>query len=57
VPAGAPLIALGGAPLPDGAPLVDMSGTYGGKDGPAGPVLAGGPVPGQPVMPGPSGAG
>ncbi|MGE2818156.1 hypothetical protein ACQI5H_23890 [Mycobacterium heidelbergense] len=58
VPAGAPLIALGApveAPL-DGvatAPLLDMSGV---KDAPTGPAPTGGPVPGQPVMPGPSGA-
>ncbi|OMC55311.1 hypothetical protein A5747_13965 [Mycobacterium sp. IS-836] len=60
VPAGAPLIALGGpvaagAPV-DGvaaAPILDMSGV---KDAPTGPAPTGGPVPGQPVMPGPSGA-
>jgi hypothetical protein len=59
VPAGAPLIALGGpvaagAPI-DGvaaAPILDMSGV---KDAPTGPAPTGGPVPGQPVMPGPSG--
>ncbi|HZC52103.1 MAG TPA: hypothetical protein VE441_06360 [Mycobacterium sp.] len=60
VPAGAPLIALGGpvaagAPV-DGvaaAPILDMSGV---KDAPTGPAPTGGPVSGQPVMPGPSGA-
>ncbi|OOK66720.1 hypothetical protein BZL30_8464 [Mycobacterium kansasii] len=63
MPAGVPLIALGpaaaGAPLDApalaGAPIIDMSGT--GKGAPTGPAPAGGPVPGQPVAPGPSGAG
>ncbi|QKU47374.1 hypothetical protein MAP44135_4076 [Mycobacterium avium subsp. paratuberculosis] len=58
VPAGAPLIALGGpaaagAPVEAAAPLIDMSGV---KDAPTGPAPTGGPVPGQPVRPGPSGA-
>jgi hypothetical protein len=50
LPLGAPLVALGG--VADGvAPLVDMSGV---KDAPTGPAPSGGPVPGQPVSPGPS---
>ncbi|EJO90922.1 hypothetical protein ACRU3B_02605 [Mycobacterium colombiense] len=57
VPAGAPLIALGGplagAPLEAAAPIIDMSGV---KDAPTGPAPSGGPVDGQPVRPGPSGA-
>jgi len=53
-PVGAPVPV--GAPLPAGAPLIDMSGSYGGKGAPTGSVLAGGPVPGQPVLPGPSAA-
>jgi hypothetical protein len=61
VPVGAPLVALGGAPLAVGAPLdpvigaplIDMAGV---KDAPMGPAPAGGPTPGQPVQPGPSGA-
>ena len=58
VPVGAPLIALGpvGAPLPASAPLIDMDGSYGGKGDPTGPAPAGAPVPGQPVLPGPSSA-
>ncbi|EUA38030.1 hypothetical protein I549_1090 [Mycobacterium avium subsp. avium 2285 (R)] len=35
------------------APIIDMSGV---KDAPTGPAPTGGPVPGQPVRPGPSGA-
>jgi hypothetical protein len=51
VPVGAPLIALD-APLDSaaGAPLIDMSGV---KDAPTGPAPTGGPVPGQPLPPGP----
>jgi hypothetical protein len=58
VPAGAPLIALGGpaaaaAPLEAAAPIIDMSGV---KDAPTGPAPSGGPTAGQPIRPGPSGA-
>ncbi|MGB9306230.1 MAG: beta-xylosidase, partial [Mycobacterium sp.] len=55
VPVGAPLIALGpeGLPLPAGAPIIDMSKT--GKGAPTAPASAGGPVPGQPLIPGPTG--
>ena len=58
VAVGAPLIALGpvGAPLPATAPLIDMDGSYGGKGDPTGPAPAGGPVPGQPLLAGPSSA-
>lgn len=58
VPAGVPLIALGpvlaGAPLDPvaAAPIIDMAGA---KDAPTGPSPTGGPVPGQPALPGPSG--
>lgn len=52
VPAGAPLIALGGVP---GAPLVDMAGVAGGKGAPAGSAPTTGPVAGQPLQPGPTG--
>jgi hypothetical protein len=60
VPVGAPL----GAPVPVGAPLgapvpvgvIDVAGGYGGKGAPTGPPPAGAPVPGQPVLPGPSAA-
>ncbi|WP_079011962.1 hypothetical protein [Mycobacterium tuberculosis] len=57
IPVGTPLIALGpvlaGAPG-DGvvsAPIIGMSGV---KDALTDPAPAGGPVPGQPVLPGPS---
>ena len=56
VPVGAPV----GAPVPvgdpvlAGAPLSDMAGSYGGKGEPTRPAPAGGPLPGQPVLPGPS---
>jgi hypothetical protein len=55
VPAGTPLIALGPAdvPLPIGAPITDMSRT--GKGDPTRPAPTGGPVPGQPYQPGPTG--
>jgi hypothetical protein len=60
VPVGAPL----GAPVPVGAPLgapvpvgvIDVAAGYGGKGAPTGPPPAGAPVPGQPVLPGPSAA-
>jgi hypothetical protein len=50
VPAGAPLIALGGLP---GAPIADMAGVAGGKDAPTGPAPTSGPMAGQPLPPGP----
>jgi hypothetical protein len=53
VPAGAPLIALGGAGAPvPGAVLTGGPG-LGGKGAPIGPAPASGPVPGQPLLPGP----
>jgi hypothetical protein len=42
------------APLPVGAPVIGMSGVYGGKGTPTGPPPAGAPVAGQPLMPGPA---
>jgi hypothetical protein len=54
-PAGAPVPVA--APVPAGAPLSDMADTYGGKGDPIRPAPAGGPLPGQPVLPGPSAAG
>lgn len=51
-PVGAPVPA--GAPVAAGAPLADMAGTYGGKGDPIRPAPVGGPMPGQPVIPGPS---
>lgn len=57
VPVGVPPVPVG-APVPVGgpvvAPLVDMSGTFGGKGAPTGPPPAGAPVAGQPTMPGPT---
>ena len=50
VPVGAPL----GAPVPVG--VIDVAAGYGGKGAPTGPPPAGAPVPGQPVLPGPSAA-
>jgi hypothetical protein len=50
VPAGAPLIALGGLPA---APVVDMAGVAGGKGAPTGSAPTTGPLPGQPLPPGP----
>jgi hypothetical protein len=43
-----------GAPIP-AAPIIDMYGT--GKDAPTGPAPTGGPVSGQPILPGPSAGG
>jgi len=43
-----------GAPLPAGLPIIDMSG-LGGKGVPTGPPPADGPLPGQPILPGPTG--
>lgn len=61
VPLGAPVpvVAPAAAPVPvaDGvpaAPLLDMSGGYGGKGDPIAPPSAGAPVSGQPIMPGPA---
>jgi hypothetical protein len=51
VPAGAPLIALGGVA---GAPIADMAGAAGGKGAPTGSAPTSGPIPGQPLPPGPS---
>ena len=45
-----------GAPVLAGAPLSQMAGSYGGKGEPTRPAPAGGPLPGQPVLPGPSAA-
>jgi hypothetical protein len=50
VPAGAPLIALGGLP---GAPIADMAGVAGGKGAPTSSAPTSGPMPGQPLAPGP----
>ena len=43
-----------GAPLPAGLPIIDMSG-LGGKGVPTVPPPADGPLPGQPILPGPNG--
>jgi hypothetical protein len=43
-----------GAPLPVGAPILDMAGGYGGKGTPTGSAPAGNPVAGQPILPGPA---
>jgi len=44
-----------GAPVPGGAPLIDMSGIHGGKGEPTGPLPDGAPIPGQPILAGPAG--
>jgi hypothetical protein len=54
VPIGAPVGAPLGAPVAAGAPLIDMSGGYGGKGDPIEPSPAGAPAPGQPILPGPA---
>jgi hypothetical protein len=46
-----------GPPVAAGAPLTDMAGSYGGKGDPTGPPAPGAPLPGQPILPGPSAAG
>jgi hypothetical protein len=54
VPVGVPPVPVGaavGAPIPVGAPILDMAG---GKGAVTGPAPAGVPVAGQPIMPGPS---
>jgi hypothetical protein len=50
LPVGAPVIA--GAPTPGGALLTGVRGLA-GKDAPTGTTPTGGPVPGQPILPGP----
>jgi hypothetical protein len=40
-----------GAPLPVGAPIIDMAG---GKGASTGSAPAGAPAPGQPIAPGPA---
>jgi len=57
VPVVVPPVPVAGAaavPLPVGAPVIGMSGVYGGKGTPTGPPPAGAPVAGQPLMPGPA---
>ena len=51
-PVGAPVLA--GAPAPGGALLTDLAGGFGGKGVPTGAAPNGGPVSGQPIMPGPA---
>ncbi|WIM87115.1 hypothetical protein PT015_19945 [Candidatus Mycobacterium wuenschmannii] len=52
VPAGAPLIALGGVA---GAPIADMAGVAGGKGAPVGVAPTTGPQAGEPLPAGPTG--
>ena len=53
VPVGAPVDGL----VPVGAPLSDLAGSYGGKGEQTRPAPVGGPLPGEPVLPGPLAAG
>lgn len=50
-PVGAPVLA--GAPAPGGALLTELDGGFGGKGVPTGSAPTGGPVSGQPILPGP----
>jgi hypothetical protein len=50
-PVGAPVLA--GAPAPEGALVTDLAGGFGGKGVPTGSAPNGGPVSGQPILPGP----
>jgi hypothetical protein len=57
VAAPVPAVAPVAAPLSEGAPLIDMSSDYGGKGQPTAAAPEGGPMPGQPTLPGPPSAG
>jgi hypothetical protein len=55
LPVVAPVPVAAPVPAPAGAPLAELSGSYGGKGQPTGPLPDGAPVPGQPIQPGPAG--